>query len=255
MNNNSINPYELLGFDSKYPNLITLSQLKKTYYTLSLICHPDKGGNPDDMIILKNSYQYIKNQIEHKDSKPHNYELVEEEFKNFMKEQSNKPPPFSSIYEEAHEWLLDFNEQFIQNKLQAKQEYKNKHSNENDFQLYDNESENENLKKIFSENILEDGYGHLMDLTESTDRDEEIKKDVTHHFVKDITFYKEPTSYQTSFTDYMEAFTENNTITSIETIKIENNNSDIEYNLEKIIKERQDFENNYKPETGVKLFF
>ena len=39
-----INPYDLLGFDSKQPN-ISMIELKKQYFMLSLICHPDKGGN------------------------------------------------------------------------------------------------------------------------------------------------------------------------------------------------------------------
>ena len=89
-----INPYDLLGFDSKQPN-ISMIELKKQYFMLSLICHPDKGGNNEDMIILKNAYQYIKEQIEGKDEKSKDFKTVEEEFNNFMKEQSDKPPSFS----------------------------------------------------------------------------------------------------------------------------------------------------------------
>ena len=81
-----INPYDLLGFDSKNPN-ITMKALKSSYYTLSLICHPDKGGNKEDMIILEQSYQYIKKQLENASEHQKTIEQLEEEFKTFIENQ------------------------------------------------------------------------------------------------------------------------------------------------------------------------
>ena len=70
-----INPYELLGFDSKNPN-IEMKELKSQYYTLSLICHPDKGGDEEQMKMLMISYKYVLGQIEYQE---HGRTMEEEE--------------------------------------------------------------------------------------------------------------------------------------------------------------------------------
>ena len=55
-----INPFQLLGVTTNS----TISELKKAYYQLALLCHPDKGGNNDDMRVVHQSYKYIKKQME-----------------------------------------------------------------------------------------------------------------------------------------------------------------------------------------------
>ena len=55
---NFINPYQLLGVN---PNMPDLKQLKKSYYQLALLCHPDKGGKKESMDIVHKCYLYIKN--------------------------------------------------------------------------------------------------------------------------------------------------------------------------------------------------
>ena len=100
----SINPFELLGVtvDS------TIAELKKSYYSLSLLCHPDKGGNADDMNTLAMSYKYLCDQLEHKTEKT--YEEIEAEFEAFCAEQQATPPPdFAEIYGDAVE---GFNREF-----------------------------------------------------------------------------------------------------------------------------------------------
>ena len=57
---NLINPYQLLGVNPSMPDL---KQLKKSYYQLALLCHPDKGGNKESMDIVHKSYLYIKKQF------------------------------------------------------------------------------------------------------------------------------------------------------------------------------------------------
>ena len=52
---NTINPYDLLNISTNS----SLKELKKNYYQLSLYCHPDKGGSPEDMICIKNAYEYL----------------------------------------------------------------------------------------------------------------------------------------------------------------------------------------------------
>jgi len=56
----ALNPYELLGVTIHS----SLAELRKAYCRLALIMHPDKGGDPKDMDILKNSYEYVKEQLE-----------------------------------------------------------------------------------------------------------------------------------------------------------------------------------------------
>ena len=186
-----INPYELLGFDSKNPN-IEMVELKKQYYMLSLICHPDKGGNAADMIILKNCYNYIKEQIERKDEKSRDFEEVASEFKEFMKTQSQDPPPFSQVYEEAHLWLAEFNNKFNSLKMS------------NDTQNQSNE-EFETMGFDIAEN---DGYGHLMDGNDNDhnlnlypidklldNRNKEINERPKVEFTSEVVVYTEPMSF------------------------------------------------------------
>ena len=240
-----INPYELLGFDSKQPNIL-MKDLKKQYFTLSLICHPDKGGNADDMIILKNAYQYIKEQIEGKDEKSKDFEIVEEEFKEFMKTQSSNPPPFSQVYEEAHLWLKEFNEEFEKQKIVSTDTNNNKEINE--YLLYYN---NKN-----------DGYGNLMDTHTDISREDEIKIKPSVEFKSDITIYKTPESFSynsntgydiykqkiTDFSnnrgvDYKKAYTICDTIIDdkefLKTEIITKDNLQTDSNLKKLLLERK----------------
>jgi hypothetical protein len=193
-----INPYELLGFDSKTPN-IEMKELKKQYYMLSLICHPDKGGNSSDMIILKNCYEYVKEQIERKDEKSRDYEEVAMEFKEFMKTQSQEPPPFSQVYEEAHIWLKEFNDKFNNLKMNDVN-----HRNVNININVDNDVDEE--LNYFS--IDTSGYGHMMDKSENdngfslddiefmrVNRDKEVIEKPNVEFTTIITTYKEPISF------------------------------------------------------------
>ena len=66
MDSRLINPFSLLGVSSKS----TLADLKKAYYQLSLMCHPDKGGDSSDMIVVAKAYQYVKQQLEKIKDKP-----------------------------------------------------------------------------------------------------------------------------------------------------------------------------------------
>jgi curved DNA-binding protein CbpA len=262
MNNNSINPYELLGFDSKNPNLISLEQLKKTYYTLSLICHPDKGGDPNSMIVLKNCYEYIKKQLENAKDHLTDFETIENEFKTFLQEQSNKPPPFSAIYEETHydkDWNTNFNEKFEKEK-QKQTDVFNDYNTEEIQLTFLKVKENvltEEVSKSF--NLNSNGYGHMMDMDMDKEEDKESNdlKPTKHHFVKEITIYKEPVSYNdsigktfsgkidnhTHMTDYIEAFAEDvNGYQITEPIETNNNNGDIEDKLQKLLKERAEID-------------
>ena len=104
---NLLNPYELLGVSIQS----TSRELKKSYYNLSLLCHPDKGGSAKDMDIVHKAYLYIKEQLLNNE-KCITYEMAEEEFDAFCKNQEEHPPPFSKIYEDMNEFVRDFNIKF-----------------------------------------------------------------------------------------------------------------------------------------------
>lgn len=107
---NTINPFKLFGID--YKNIDEKS-LKKKYYELALLCHPDKGGNKDDMIMIVNSYNYISEQVENcKDID--DYETMEKDFDDFCKNQEAETPDFNEIFKESDDYKrnIKFNEEF-----------------------------------------------------------------------------------------------------------------------------------------------
>jgi hypothetical protein len=261
-----INPYELLGFDSKTPN-IEMVELKKQYYMLSLICHPDKGGNSTDMIILKNCYEYIKEQIERKDEKSRDFEEVASEFKEFMKTQSQDPPPFSQVYEEAHLWLAEFNNKF--NSLKMSSNDNNQFNQEDEFEIADN-----------------DGYGHLMDGNDTDhninlypidklldNRNKEINERPKVEFTSEVVVYTEPMSFnhfgiggngvslvRTKVDDFTTAMGSNvlsdykKAFTSAQPPQVDENENkkDVMSELERIINERKQMDELLLEETSNK---
>lgn len=104
-----IKPYELFGLDEN----CKMSELKKAYYGMALMVHPDKGGTKDEMDILHKAYVYVKNQIENRVDNPKSLEELEDEFKDFLQKQEDIPiPKFSDIYDETNDWIKDFNTKF-----------------------------------------------------------------------------------------------------------------------------------------------
>ena len=95
MNSDTVlNPYELLSIDPYNPNM---KQLKKNYYSLVKICHPDKGGSEKAMRTIQYAYAYIKLQfLNCKDLKT--YEQLENEFTQFCKTQEQRESGFKFTY-------------------------------------------------------------------------------------------------------------------------------------------------------------
>ena len=166
-----INPYQLLGVT---PNS-TIPELKKSYYQLALLCHPDKGGNNDDMRVVHQSYKYIKRQMENANYTK-SYEDLEQEFQQFCKEQEEiKPPTFMSIFEETNDFVREFNKRF-----------------------------QESVSNYDVVDPFKDGYGNLMDESVApesfqinpnlnyTNNDTELVKPVANEFSRHIMVYKEP---------------------------------------------------------------
>ena len=187
MSSKLINPYNLLGLTTKS----SLAEMKKAYYNMALLCHPDKGGSADDMIIIQNAYNYIKRQLEKVDEKKDiTYEQLEKEFEDFCQEQEDKPiETFGCVYEETQDWIKEFN-----------QEFKTK------------------LEETKDTNPLYQGYGDLMepgfhvndapmDLNnfECKYQAIDLEKDdakITHNFSQDLVEYKEPKSLPDCLLNY-----------------------------------------------------
>lgn len=87
-----VNPYLLLGVDCKSKR----EEVRKIFKKLALICHPDKGGDEEQMNVLNLAYKYVIEQIEYGG---HGRTMEEEEelFKKFLEEQSGEGIP--SIFE------------------------------------------------------------------------------------------------------------------------------------------------------------
>lgn len=173
MNKNLINPYKLFGISYNISSNTdidarkkTIYQLKRAYYNLALLTHPDKGGSGDEMCIITKAYNYINKDLNN--IKDVTYEQLEEEFEEFCKEQTNKLQPFSSIYEETNEWIDDFNREFEKQKLNNNSQNSSQNGNNmiNDDSQLNNNNDNHNVNNNYNPyefNPFNGGYGDLMD--------------------------------------------------------------------------------------------
>jgi hypothetical protein len=110
-----INPYELLGLDIKNKAL-NIKDVKKAYMGMALLCHPDKGGNSDDMNVVQQAYTFIKDQMIHnKNLTEESYQNAENEFQKYFKDQETEVPPFPDIYNDVQKWQTKFNNEFEKN--------------------------------------------------------------------------------------------------------------------------------------------
>jgi len=115
-----INPYHLFGLNIDS----TLLDLKKSYYELSLICHPDRGGDKQQMITVHNSYLYLKKQLSnhnHQDLSE-TYQDLEQQFQEFCLQQTKELPDFYTIYDENNDFINKFNTQFEKRQQHLEQE-------------------------------------------------------------------------------------------------------------------------------------
>ena len=103
-----VDPYKLLGVTIKHKR----EDIRSAFKSLSLLCHPDKGGRREDMEVLYIAYRYILEQIEFSE---HGRTMEDEEakFKEFLELQNSKKSEIPSFYEiMTDEKNKDFNEMF-----------------------------------------------------------------------------------------------------------------------------------------------
>jgi hypothetical protein len=110
----TINPFELLGID---PHKTSIRELKRRYYDLALLVHPDKNNDANaaqEMDVLHKAYLYCLEQIENVQQRGDvTVESLEQEFEEFCKVQEAEVPFFQDILEDAYE-MKKFNEAFEQ---------------------------------------------------------------------------------------------------------------------------------------------
>jgi len=86
-----INPYDFMGLTIAS----SVADLRKAYYSMSLACHPDKGGSAEAMIILQTAYKWIKSQLDNIEKQPDagkDYEQIQKEFDDYIKAQDAMKP-------------------------------------------------------------------------------------------------------------------------------------------------------------------
>ena len=94
----ALDPYGLLGVSIES----TPSEVKKAYYALSLVAHPDKGGTAADMMTVHNAYRYVTEQVTSV-NRTQTVEGLEEGFAEYCRVQTEEPPRFRDIAKDAGE--------------------------------------------------------------------------------------------------------------------------------------------------------
>lgn len=93
----ALNPYALLGVSVHS----TCQEVRRRYYDLACICHPDRGGTADQMRTLHNAYQFVArgNALTGKAS----LEDLQTQFDEFCTAQHEAPPAFIDIHADEHQ--------------------------------------------------------------------------------------------------------------------------------------------------------
>lgn len=96
---NIINPYQLFGVTENSQ----LEEVRKAYYSIALLCHPDKGGIPEHMKVLTVAYKWICDQIS---SEQEHRKTFEEYFGTEIK--TANIPNFTDIIAESMGYTKSF---------------------------------------------------------------------------------------------------------------------------------------------------
>ena len=99
-----LQPFEFLGVT---PNT-SVADLRKRYFELALICHPDKGGSHEDMIVLHTAYKWVEEQLRMVERREHqSFEDCKESFEAFMRACSKQEiaPSFLDVPLEAYGYV------------------------------------------------------------------------------------------------------------------------------------------------------
>ena len=171
-----IDPYELLGVNIDSD----LKTIKKSFYELSLVCHPDKGGHPDDFETVHSAYLYVIDQMKTRIDNPEkSYIDLEKEFKDFKEKQNEKPPTFHQIFVDHNDEIKHFNQVF----------------NETQESVIPNEDNMDG--EVKPTDPFQNGYGSMMDASvmdtkANIEYQQTINEKPSNNFSAEIIEYREP---------------------------------------------------------------
>lgn len=179
-----IDPYSLLGVTIQSD----LSELKHNYHSLALICHPDKGGDKNDMIVIHKAYKYIKEQLEYASNEA--VVNIDYDFKDFLQNNKDILPSYNEIWKdgEACSFLEQFNAEF-ENEYQSSNSIPNFAGGYGEFMEkegvnFDTEIYDILRLKFTDSNGIRPVINHIFSyLTQ-----------VQHSFENELIIYKEPTA-------------------------------------------------------------
>jgi len=101
---NVVDPYALLGVTIAS----TCQEVRRAYYALALVAHPDKGGCRVQMRVVQAAYEYVSRQVAGV-NRSRTYEDLETAFADFLKAQTLAPPCFMDIHADVFD-LPRFND-------------------------------------------------------------------------------------------------------------------------------------------------
>ena len=106
----TLDPFALLGID---PHRSSIKDLKRSYYDLALLVHPDRNREKtgEEMNVVHNAYRYCLEQMQNAKDRETTVEDLEADFADFCKVQTDEPPCFRDITEDVLE-MRKFNEAF-----------------------------------------------------------------------------------------------------------------------------------------------
>ena len=89
----------------------SLKELRKRYYDLALLCHPDRGGSKEDMLVVQRTYEALKAAMEYQAESECKREYLETKLREVEKEQATTTeiPCVRAIFDEVHD---HFNQRF-----------------------------------------------------------------------------------------------------------------------------------------------
>ena len=91
-----------------------LQELKRRYYDLALLCHPDRGGTAEDMRVIQHTYEKARDAFVHQMDADEKRRHIESQLSSVENEEGEVDlPSFRSIFDDVHDHFNEkFNERF-----------------------------------------------------------------------------------------------------------------------------------------------
>lgn len=156
----------------------SLKELRKRYYDLALLCHPDRGGSKEDMLVVQRTYEALKAAMEHQAEGDCKREYLETKLRELEKEQTTTTeiPGIRAIFDEVHD---HFNQRF---------------NDAFDAQTNATSDATEPQPLDFVDPYVEQGYGDYMIIREATNNPSTFTEDQLTYNPDDMRDAYDPNS-------------------------------------------------------------